>query len=132
MPNFGRASLTQLTTCHHDLQRLFSRVVEYWDCQVLEGKRSEAQQRINVANGASRTMDSKHVYPVGAPSLAVDVAPYPVKWNDVNRFYAFGGFVVGTARELGIKVRWGGDWDSDRDFSDQKFNDLVHFELETL
>jgi hypothetical protein len=26
-------------------------------------------------------------------------------------------------------IRWGGDWDRDNDFSDQKLNDLCHFEL---
>lgn len=129
MPSFGVASTKQLATCHLDLQRLFNRVVEAWDCTVIEGKRSEAQQRIYVATGASQTLQSKHVYPLGEPSLAADVAPYPVKWSDYYRFYAFAGFVIGTARELGIKIRWGGDWDSDREFTDQSFNDLAHFEL---
>lgn len=129
MASFGTASQKQLNTCHPDLQRLFLRVVEFWDCQVIEGKRSEAQQRVNLSTGASKTLDSKHVYPLGAPSMAADVAPYPIKWNDLPRFYAFAGFVIGTARELGITVRWGGDWDSDRDFHDQRFNDLPHFEL---
>ena len=126
---FGHASEKQLQTCHPDLQRLFRRVVEFWDCTVIEGKRSEAQQRLNVASGASKTMASKHVYPLDGPSLAVDVAPYPIKWKDYNRFYAFSGFVIGTAREMGITLRWGGDWDSDRVLDDQIFNDLPHFEL---
>ena len=131
VPSFGTASLVQLRTCHPDLISLFTDVVEFWDCQVLEGKRSEAQQRINVANGVSKTMNSKHVYPLDGPSLAVDVAPYPVKWNDLYRFYAFAGFVIGTARKLGLagRLRWGGDWDSDREFSDQTFHDLPHYEL---
>jgi peptidoglycan L-alanyl-D-glutamate endopeptidase CwlK len=129
VPSFGSASEKQLATCHPDLQRVFRNVVEAWDCQVIEGKRSEAQQRIYVASGASRTMESKHVYPLGAPSLAVDVAPYPIKWKDYPRFYAFSGFVIGTARAMGVKLRWGGDWDSDRVFDDQVFMDLVHFEV---
>jgi peptidoglycan L-alanyl-D-glutamate endopeptidase CwlK len=129
MPSFGSASLRQLNTCHPDLQRLFKRVVEFWDCSVIEGKRSEAQQKIVVATGASLTLNSKHVYPLDKPSLAVDVAPYPIKWNDYPRFYAFAGFVIGTAREMGIKLRYGGDWDSDRDFAEEQLKDLVHFEI---
>ncbi len=39
--------------------------------------------------------------------------------NRVNanfyRFYFFAGIVKGIAWELGIGVRWGGDWDSDND-----------------
>ena len=129
MPSFGAASTAQLRTCHSELQRLFTEVVKHWDCQVLEGKRTEAQQRINVAKGVSKTMQSKHVYPLGAPSLAVDVAPYPVKWNDTDRFYAFAGFVIGTATQMGMTLRWGGDWDGNRVFTDQTFHDLPHFEL---
>jgi len=129
MPSFGTASEKQLGTCHPDLQRLFMRVISAWDCTIIEGKRSEAQQRVYVASGASKTLNSKHVYPLGEPSLAVDVAPYPIKWGDTSRFYAFAGFVIGTARELGIKVRWGGDWDSDRDFAEETFRDTVHYEL---
>lgn len=82
-----------------------------------------------VATGASRTLNSKHVYPLNEPSLAVDVAPYPIKWNDYLRFYAFAGFVLGTATEMGIKIRSGMDWDSDREFNDQSFHDLPHYEL---
>ena len=46
------------------------------------------------------------------------------------RFYDFGGYVVGAAYRLGIPLRWGGDWDRDHDvFDDQRFQDLVHFEI---
>ena len=30
---------------------------------------------------------------------------------------------------MNIKLRWGGDWNDNKDFSDQTFDDLVHFEL---
>ena len=29
----------------------------------------------------------------------------------------------------GVEIRWGGDWDSDTQVKDNKFDDLVHFEL---
>ena len=38
-------------------------------------------------------------------------------------------FVLFVYKKMKINVRWGGDWDSDLDFNDQKFLDLVHFEL---
>jgi len=28
-----------------------------------------------------------------------------------------------------MKIRWGGDWDMDTQTKDNKFDDLVHFEL---
>ena len=48
--------------------------------------------------------------------------------KEVGTFYYFGGFVLGTAQEMGLDIRWGGDWDGDRSISDQSFDDLVHFE----
>ena len=48
--------------------------------------------------------------------------------KEVGVFYYFGGYVLGTAQEMGIDIRWGGDWDGDRSISDQTFDDLVHFE----
>ena len=49
--------------------------------------------------------------------------------REVARWYYFGGFVLGTAEEMEIDVRWGGDWDSDRKLEDQTFHDLPHFEV---
>lgn len=147
MASFGSASLRQLGTCHPELQRLFLDVVLGWDCQVLEGKRTEAQQRINVARGVSKTMQSKHVYPLNGPSLAVDVAPYPLRWpkrpdlgsmnaadwlhwaKDLGRFYFFAGYVRGRAEALGIKLRLGADWNGNGEVSDQSFDDLPHYEI---
>lgn len=129
MPQFGSHSRAQLATAHTELQRLFNEVIKHWDCKITEGKRSEEQQRYYVATGASKTLKSKHVYPVGEPSLAVDVAAWPINYEDYKRQLAFSGFVLGVAAMLGINVRWGGDWNSNHDLADQTFNDLVHFEL---
>jgi len=62
-------------------------------------------------------------------SLAVDVVPYPINWNDLPRFYMFVGYVKRIADELGITIRCGADWDMDGWSKDQKFHDLPHFEL---
>jgi peptidoglycan LD-endopeptidase CwlK len=40
-----------------------------------------------------------------------------------------GKMFLEIAKELGIKVRWGNDWDMDGDLNDQKFIDSPHFEL---
>ena len=61
--------------------------------------------------------------------MAVDVCPYPIDWNNKERFYHFAGYVKGIADSMGIKIRWGGDWDGDTVFDDQSFHDLPHFEL---
>lgn len=128
MPAFGKSSRARLETCHPDLQRLFQEVVKTFDCSILCGERGEDEQ-----NQAYYTGKSKLKYPESkhntSPSIAVDVAPYPIDWDDLGRFYLFAGYVFRVAEELGIKVRYGGDWDGDKRTTDQKFNDLPHWEL---
>ena len=116
-----------------------------WDCSILDGGRSVATQRKNVAKKVSKTMFSKHLT---VPSIAVDVAPWPLHWPQspgiITRlfikaarklmkqwatFYDFAGYVLGTAHQMGLDLRHGGDWDMDRDIHDQDFDDIVHLEL---
>lgn len=125
MPKFSAGSREQLSTCHPDLQAVFNFVVEHFDCKVIEGHRSLEQHAINVAAGKSHATHSFHT---DTPSLAVDVAPYPIDWEDTKRFTKFAYFVLGVAAAMNIKIRWGGDWNMNN-IDDQKFNDLVHFEL---
>ena len=128
MPRFSETSLRRLNTCDPRLQVLFEDVVRYYDCSILEGHRGKADQDKAVAEGKSKTPwpRSKHN---ALPSMAVDAAPYPIEWTDLKRFYHFAGFVLGMAASMGLKLRWGGDWDGDRDLNDQSFNDLPHFEI---
>lgn len=39
------------------------------------------------------------------------------------------GTMFACASELGIKIRWGLDWNMNGDIRDNKFNDQAHFEL---
>jgi peptidoglycan L-alanyl-D-glutamate endopeptidase CwlK len=119
----GRDKLEQ---AHSDLIRLFELVGKKWDLVVIESVRTPERQKRLLDEGKTRTLQSKHLH---RPSLAVDVAPMPVDWRDTERFYEFGEYVVDEANGLGIDLRWGGDWDGDGDYKDQKFNDLVHFEV---
>ena len=134
MSRFSRKSTDRLATCHQDLKTLFDEVVKHFDCSVLCGYRSQSEQNELFEKGLTKARypHSKHNI---APSYAADVAPYPIDWNDLKRFYLFAGYVLATAEQLfqigAIKhrVRWGGDWDMDQQVKDNKFNDLVHFEL---
>ena len=128
MPKFGRTSRKRLETCHPDLITLFEAVAEEVDCSVICGHRNKEDQDKAVASG-----HSKAVFPKGkhnaSPSNAIDIAPYPIDWNDRERFIYFGGVVKGFAYKLGLPLRWGGDWDNDTQLSDNSFDDLVHFEV---
>lgn len=128
MPRFGKRSIGRLQTCDQKLQELFYEVVKHFDCSIIEGHRGEERQNKAYADGKSKVK-----YPNGKhnqnPSIAVDVAPYPIDWSDRDRFHYFGGFVLGVAKEMGMNIRWGGDWNQDTETKDNKFDDLVHFEI---
>ncbi len=133
MPSFSLVSQNKLATAHVDLQILFNEVIKHCDCTVLEGFRDKNHQERAFAAG-----NTKLHYPNGkhnkSPSMAVDVAPYPVDWKKTNNFIYFAGFVMGIAAKLradGIithTLRWGGAWDGKLNTGDV-LNDLVHFEL---
>tara|TARA_B100000519_G_scaffold71810_1_gene61789 strand:+ start:1339 stop:1734 length:396 start_codon:yes stop_codon:yes gene_type:complete len=128
MASFGKSSKKRLATCHEDLQKVFNEVIKYVDCSVLEGHRSEERQNKLFEEGKTKVK-----YPKGrhnsSPSLAVDVTPYPVDWDDRERQTLFAGFVLGIARSMDIRLRWGGDWDMDFEVMDNRFDDFPHFEL---
>jgi hypothetical protein len=126
--HFGKTSKERLETCHPLLQEILNEAIKYVDFSVLCGERGEAEQEAAVESGASKLNypDSKHN---SSPSLAVDVAPYPIDWDDIKRFAFLQGILIGIAMQKGIKVRSGVDWDSDGDITDHKFMDWPHLEL---
>ena len=128
MPKFSEKSLAKLETCDPRLQRVFEAVVAEFDCTILEGHRNRERQNRMVDEGKSKTPwpQSKHN---AKPSLAADVAAYPINWEDRERQTLFAGYVLATARAMGVTLRWGGDWDRDTEVRDNGFDDLVHFEI---
>ena len=128
MPSFSGKSISKLATCDPRLQRVFHEVVRNFDCSILEGHRNKERQNRMVEESKSQVSwpDGKHNT---VPSMAVDVTPYPVVWDDRERQTLFAGYVLATAKAVGIDLRWGGDWDRDTEVRDNSFDDLVHFEL---
>lgn len=128
MYKYGRTSKARLATCHPEIQRLFNELIKDWDVSIICGHRTEAEQTAAVKKGASKTPfpKSKHN---SMPSIGIDAALYPIDWNDTGRHYMFVGMVKQKAKDLGINIRCGADWDGDNNTDDQTFNDLVHFEL---
>ena len=128
MPRYSNKSKERLASCDERLQDVFNEVIKYVDCSILEGHRSKERQ--NKLYDENRT---KVKYPNGrhnsSPSKAVDVTPYPVDWEDRERQTLFAGFVIGIARGMGIRLRWGGDWDMDFHVMDNRFDDFPHFEV---
>jgi peptidoglycan L-alanyl-D-glutamate endopeptidase CwlK len=128
MPSHSKRSLANLAEAHPALRATFTEVIKTFDHTVIEGFRGQKEQDAAFHAGKSklRFPASKHNQ---TPSLAVDVRPYPIDWNDRKSFYLFAGYVLVTARGMGVQPRWGGDWDGDLRWKDQSFHDLPHFEL---
>lgn len=146
---FSKSSLSRLETCHPDLRILFKSIIKRRDCKILCGVRSKAEQDrlFNLKKSKLMWPHSKHnVEDPDGLAMACDVVPYfsgkdpAVIWPDASAnkwtfikqmglYYDFHGYVKATADALGISIRWGGDWDGDGDYTDQTFDDLVHFEL---
>lgn len=126
MPSFSEKSAAILATCHPDIQRVMNEVVKHFDCTPTEGTRTLERQKKLLAEGKTKTLNSKHLH---TPSQAIDIVPYPIDYLDRERFHLFAGFVLGIASQLGVKLRWGGDWDMDTEVDDNTFDDLPHYEL---
>lgn len=128
MPQFSKLSLDRLSTCDERLQRVLTEAIKTIDFTVMCGHRSQQDQDKAYAEGKSKVKfpNSKHNT---SPSRAVDIAPWPIDWKDRERFVFLAGHVLGIASALGIKLRWGGDWDGDKNLKNNSFMDLPHFEV---
>ena len=120
MPKFSKLSLERLATCHLDLQRVAKAAIKRTDFTVSCGHRGEQEQNEAFARGFSKLKfpNSKHNK---TPSLAMDLVPYPVDWEDVKRFDELAVIVKEEAIKLGVSLTWGGNW--------PKFKDRPHYEL---
>jgi len=136
MATFGKKSLEKLATCHEDLQKIMNEVIKEYNFTILYGYRtSEEQYKLykqgrmlvdgkwkkvgrTVTDKDGHTNKSKHN---SLPSTAIDIAPYPVDWDNYKAFTELAKIVKQSAHSLGITIKWGGDWKSRVD--------MPHFEL---
>lgn len=116
----GATSQKNLLGVHGDLVRVVRRAIQLTqvDFRVIEGVRTKARQRELVAAGASRTMDSRHL--TGHAVDLVALVGGKVRW-DWPLYGTLAAAMKSAARELGVPLRWGGDWTT--------FRDGPHFEL---
>ena len=124
MYRFGKRSRERLKGVDAKLVNVLNELIKLMDVTVIEGLRSAERQEELLAKGATKVKYSKHM-----EGKAVDIAPYPIDWEDRDRFYYMGGMIRGIGKQLGINVRFGGDWDSDGETKDNNFDDLVHIEI---
>ena len=88
------------------------------DFTVLEGRRSPERQRQLVAQGASKTLNSRHL-----TGHAVDLGAWvdgEVSWH-WPLYDQIARAMKAAAQELAVPIEWGGDW--------RTFKDGPHFQL---
>ena len=87
---------------------------------VVCGYRDEKAQNEAFNKGASKVKfpNSKHNQ---LPSLAIDLAPLPIDWNNLEQFHELAGHILEVAHLLEISIIWGGHW--------KTFKDYPHYEL---
>ncbi len=137
---FGKSSTAKIMTLHPDLRAIIYNVMDLqvYDFSIVWGYRNEEQQNkaFQLGNSDKEYPDSKHNHTDddGEPmSLAFDFGPYiiglGIPWKDTHAFAILGGMFIAIGRKLGIRVRYGGDWDMDGQTTDHKLKDWGHIEL---
>ena len=124
MYRFGKRSRERLKGVDARLVNVLNQLIKIMDVTIIEGLRSKERQEELLKKGATKVKYSRHM-----SGKAVELAPYPIDWEDRERFHYMGGMLRGIGHQLGLKIRWGGDWDSDGEIKDNNFDDLVHVEL---
>jgi peptidoglycan L-alanyl-D-glutamate endopeptidase CwlK len=119
------SSVEKLKAVHPDLVRVVKRAASMSsiDFTVMEGTRSVAQQKLNVAKGVSSTMNSRHIPGKDGLSKAVDLVPIvggKASW-DWAVYNKFAPIVKEAARLENVPLEWGGDW--------KTFKDGPHYQL---
>lgn len=137
MPKFSAASEKELATIHPDLQRVFRRAIlnAPIDFRIGQGVRDRKQQLKNVANGASQTMNSRHLPGGGSKPVTKDpellklgfagdiiaLVGGKVSWH-YNHYTILAAHIKKAATVEGVPIIWGGDW--------KTLKDGAHFELD--
>lgn len=122
MRKWSKRSLDSLRGIHPDLRRVMDRALQEspLDFTVIEGLRSVERQKQLVAQGASKTMNSRHI-----TGHAVDLMPTGPDGKgsfDWGLYHQLAPAVKQAAKAEGVAIVWGGDWKS--------FRDGPHFELD--
>jgi peptidoglycan L-alanyl-D-glutamate endopeptidase CwlK len=116
----SQRSKDRLNGVHPDLVKVIEEAIKEspLDFSISEGVRTVERQKALFDAGKSQTMNSRHI-----TGKAVDIAVIregEVTW-DFKYYQLVAEHIKEVAKELGIDIVWGGDW--------QSFKDGPHFEL---
>lgn len=117
---FSQRSFRNLQGIDSKLQVVMGTAIQYspFDFIVIEGLRTKERQVQLVKEGASKTMNSRHL-----TGHAVDLAIWyqgKINW-DFENYRVLNQHVQEIAKQHGVDITWGGEW--------KNFLDGPHFEL---
>jgi len=125
MYTFGNSSLSLMEGVHPLLRECAELALSYGILDLTVppygGLRTIKDQRKLVAKGASKTLTSLHLVQSSGFGHALDLAPYPIDWDNEARFNMAGALMFRAAGEIGMPLEWGGMW--------KTFKDFPHFQL---
>lgn len=114
-----------MSEVHPDIKRLMVEAIKDspLDFTILETVREMRRQKELLKLGTTKTLKSRHIPECNKSGLceAVDVAPFPIDWQDKERFRALAAHILKKANQLEISIEWGGNWKS--------LVDMPHFQL---
>ncbi len=152
----GTRSLGRLEGVHPDLVRVVKKcaALSAMDFTVLEGVRTVDQMYVNYGKGrtaaqlTAKGVPAKYARPTDVKvtwlsnplmsnhrrradgfGQAVDLAPWPINWNDSPAFQKLALTMFAAASSEKVHIRWGRDWDEDGRYEEKGETDGPHFEL---
>jgi peptidoglycan L-alanyl-D-glutamate endopeptidase CwlK len=144
----GAGSIAKLAMVHRNLVAVVKRAIEISrvDFKVIEGVRTPERQKLLYAQGRTApgpkvtwTLNSNHfINKTTGFGHAVDLLPAPYDWKledpkntpeTDDAFALVAAAMYQAASELGIRIRWGANWDGDAQWREKGESDNPHFEL---
>jgi len=136
--NLSQKSLDRLKGVNADLVAVVKRAIQISevDFMVVQGLRTREECMVNYGKGRSAAELAKHGIPASyaKPALgkvtwlkdpfaskhvsgqAVDLLPAPYDWKVGSNFTKMANAMKQAAQELGVKMTWGGDWKTSKDY----------------
>ena len=125
---FSKASRVSRAKLHPLLRSIVDAAIQEIDFKILDATRGRAAQTRAFLQGKSKAKfgQSAHNY---VPAIAMDLFPAPYDWENYEAFDRLAVVIKRIAKEKGIPLRWGGDFNMDGDKTTSDAWDKPHWEL---
>ena len=129
MYKLSKRSKRKLEGVDDRLVKVVKRAIEITkqDFSVICGLRTIEEQRRLLAEGKTQTLESNHLN-----GQAVDLAAYDngISWS-LEDYYEIAEAMRTAAKELGVRIRWGGYWLAPLNSTNLPADELVQIYIDT-